>query len=166
MPFPPWRAAEPSGLTAWRITSARFAGRPFDGEGARLFGGRWNHPGTPLVYASETLSLSALEYFVHLDPSLAPRGLVMAAAEIPPGLGLQEIEASALRGDWRSYPAPEALKDIGTAWVRSGEGAVLLVPSCIIPAERNVLLNPAHPDFGRIRIVPVEPFAFDPRMWK
>jgi RES domain-containing protein len=39
-----------------------------------------------------------------------------------------------------------------------------VVPSVIVPQERNVLLNPAHPDFRRIRLGAPEPFSFDPRM--
>lgn len=150
----------------WRITTARHAERAFDGEGARLYGGRWNHSGTPLVYTSWTLSLCALEYFVHLEPAMAPRSLVAIRAEIPADLRIESLEPSELPPDWRTYPAPDSLKDLGTAWARKQEAAALSVPSAVIPHERNVLLNPAHPDFGRIRIHPAEPFAFDPRMWK
>ena len=72
----------------------------------------------------------------------------------------------ALPADWRTYPAPEKLRDLGTGWVRSGRTAVLLVPSSVIPHEMNVLLNPAHPDFAKIHIREAEPFSYDPRMWK
>jgi RES domain-containing protein len=67
---------------------------------------------------------------------------------------------------WRRYPPPAALRDLGTQWAAAKETAVLTVPSVVIPAETNYLLNPAHPAFGRIRIGDPEPFAFDPRMWK
>jgi RES domain-containing protein len=159
----PPRGAE---RTIWRITSARYADSAFDGEGARLYGGRWNHPGTSIVYGSATLSLAALEYFVHLEPDLAPPGLVAVAADLPAGLALESLEVESLPPDWRTYPAPERLKDLGTGWVRSGRTAVLLVPSSVIPHEMNVLLNPAHPDFPRLRLRAAKPFSFDPRMWK
>jgi RES domain-containing protein len=155
-----------TGRTVWRITSARYASHPFDGEGARLYGGRWNHPGTAMVYCSATLSLAALEYFVHLEPDLAPPDLVAAAAELPPGLAVESLEVEALPGDWREYPGPERLRDLGSGWIRSGRTAVLQVPSSVIPHEMNVLLNPAHPDFARIRLRDAEPFSFDPRMWR
>ena len=150
----------------WRIASARYAGQAFDGEGARLYGGRWNHAGVLLVYTSESLSLSALEFFVNLEPALAPAGLVAASASVPADLPVRSIGIAELPAGWRNYPAPEALKDLGTAWARGGETAALWVPSAVIPRERNLLLNPRHPDFGRIRILPAEPFSFDPRMWK
>lgn len=156
----------PSDRTVWRLTLGRYAGHAFDGEGARLYGGRWNHPGTALVYCSTTLSLAALEYFVNLEPFLAPGDLVAIPAEIPPDVSRSELDAALLPPDWRSYPAPERLQDLGTGWVRSGDSAVLLVPSAVIPRERNILLNPVHPDFLKIRIGPPEPFSYDPRMWK
>lgn len=155
-----------SGRTVWRITSARYADRAFDGEGARLYGGRWNRPGIAVVYSSSTLSLAALEYFVHLEPSLAPKELVCVAAEIPDEISTEEISPGDLPADWRSYPAPERLLDLGTEWARSLRTVLLVVPSSVIPHERNVLVNPAHPEARKMRIHPAEPFSFDPRMWK
>jgi RES domain-containing protein len=152
--------------TVWRITTERHADNAFDGEGARLYGGRWNHPGTAVVYCSSTLSLSALEYFVHLEPSLAPRNLVAIRAVIPPEVPLDEVGLESLPRDWRTYPASETLKDIGSSWVRAGHRAGLVVPSSIVPYESNMLLSPAHPDFVKIRVGEAEMFSFDPRMWK
>jgi RES domain-containing protein len=153
-------------LEVWRITSAKHAERAFDGEGARLYGGRWNHPGVQVVYTSRTLSLCALEYFVHLEPALAPKDLVAIRAEIPAGLSVSSLALLDLPSDWRAYPAPDVLKDLGAAWVRAGNTLALSVPSALIPHEQNVLLNPAHPDFPHVLIDPATPFSFDPRMWK
>jgi RES domain-containing protein len=158
--------ARAAAWTAWRLTLARYGKRAFDGEGARLYGGRWNHPGTAIVYCSLTLSLAALEYFVHVEPELAPPSLVAVAADLPAGLEVETLEIEALPANWRTYPAPERLRDLGTGWARSGRTAALQVPSSVIPHEMNVLLNPAHPDFAAIRLRAAEPFAFDPRMWK
>jgi RES domain-containing protein len=119
-----------------------------------------------VVYTSATLSLAALEYFVHLDPNDAPGDLVAAPAEIPDTLARAEIRAEALPPSWRAYPAPDRLAELGTAWVRARTTAVLVVPSAIVPQERNILLNPAHPDFRRIRSGRPEAFSFDPRMWR
>jgi RES domain-containing protein len=155
-----------AGRTVWRLTSARYGANAFDGEGARLYGGRWNHPGVAVVYCSSSLSLAALEYFVHVEPDLAPPSLVAVAADLPAGLDVEALEVEALPANWRTYPAIERLRDLGTGWVRSGRTAVLQVPSSVIPHEMNVLLNPAHPDFAKIHIREAEPFSFDPRMWK
>src|SRR5215213_5126233 len=114
---------EEPGRTVWRITTARYADRAFDGEGARLYGGRWNHPGVAVVYCSATLSLATLEYFVHLEPELAPKDLIAIPAEVPAGVPWTEIDAAILPSDWRTYPAPEALREMGSAWIRSGRTA-------------------------------------------
>ncbi len=153
------------GRTVWRITSTRHASHAYDGEGARLWGGRWNYPGVPMVYCSLALSLATLEYFVHLEPNIAP-SLVSVAADIPTGLAAEILEAGSLPANWRAYPAPDPLQKLGTDWARSGRSAVLLVPSSVIPHEQNVLLFPAHPDFPKIKLHKPESFSFDPRMWK
>jgi RES domain-containing protein len=164
------RAEVPTGAlkprVIWRLTSIRYVDRSYTGEGARLYGGRWNHPGSPLVYTSETLSLAALEYFVHLEPDIAPTLLAARAAELPEDLRIPVLSLADLPGGWRGYPAPERLKDLGTGWARSRVSLALSVPSSVIPHERNILLNPLHPDFSQIRLLPAEDFSFDPRMWK
>lgn len=151
-------------MRVWRICSRRHA--PFDGEGARRFGARWNHRGTAIVYTSESLSLAALEYFVNLDSDLAPGDLVFVSADIPEDVTIKRVEATELPKDWRRYPALEALQDMGTKWAERASSAVLVVPSAVIPEERNYLLHPAHPDFKRISFTRPKAFHFDPRMWR
>ncbi|HTJ30497.1 MAG TPA: RES family NAD+ phosphorylase, partial [Acidobacteriaceae bacterium] len=90
------------GLKIWRICKARYAADAFSGEGARRLGGRWNSPGTPLVYASTSLALAAIELFVHLDPTQAPADLVSISAELPEGEPAQRWELSALPPHWWS----------------------------------------------------------------
>jgi RES domain-containing protein len=153
-------------VTVWRIVAARHAGRAFDGEGARRFGGRWNRPGTSIVYTSSTLSLAALELFVHVDPDLAPPDLVALAAELPAGLAIERVEPAELPAGWRSVPPPPELPDLGSRWAERGAAVALAVPSAVVPHEANLLLSPRHPDFARLTLSPPEPFAFDPRMWK
>lgn len=153
-------------MKVWRLTSERHARHAFDGEGSRRYGGRFNHPGDAVVYCSASLSLAALELLVHLEPSHVPHDRVAIPATIPPNVPLRELTLDELPGNWREYPAPEELKDLGSAWIRAGETAVLVVPSAIVPMERNVLLNPNHPDMGRVEMGAPEPFAFDPRLWR
>lgn len=158
------RLTEP--LTVWRLIAERHSASAFDGEGARLYGGRWNHPGVPVVYTSATLSLAALELLLHLNLECAPEDRVAIAAGIPADFEIQEGTAEALPAAWRSYPAPEALKDLGTAWARESRSPVLRVPSVVIPEDSNYLLNPHHPDFSRIEIREPTPFSFDRRLWR
>ncbi len=151
-------------MRVWRICSR--AHRRFDGEGARRYGGRWNHTGTSVVYTSGSLSLAVLELFVHVDIDTAPGDLVAIQVDIPDTLTIETVKIERLPRDWRRYPGPEALKDIGTAWASKASTAILAVPSAVIPEERNYLLNPAHRHFKRIRLRKPAAFRFDPRMWK
>ena len=151
-------------MQVWRVCSRQH--QRFDGEGARLYGGRWNHAGTAVVYGSASLALAALELFVHVDVDLIPTDLVAVNADIPDSVVTDIVKIEKLPRNWRRYPAPDTLKDMGTAWVARGSTAILTVPSAIIPEERNYLLNPAHRDFKRIRLRKPIPFQIDPRMWK
>jgi RES domain-containing protein len=160
---PPKRLRE-GGLRVWRI--ARAAHAACDGEGARLHGSRWTPKGFPAVFASSTLSLAALERFVHTDPDLEPSDLVAIAIDIGSGVALTSVELADLPYDWRAFPAPPRLALFGERWLQASRTAVLLVPSVVVPHERNLILNPVHPDFAAFEIGRPEPFGFDPRMWK
>ena len=151
-------------LTGWRLCRREHA--RLDGEGARLYGGRWNRRGTPVVYLGSTLSLACLEYLVHLESGLEPADLVSVRVSIPSDAPSEAASLDDLPRNWRLYPAPETLQDIGDEWARRGDSLVLTVPSVVVPEERNILVNPRHP---RMRDVSAErplPFPLDPRMRK
>ena len=144
-------------MRVFRVCKRRHAA--FDGQGARLAGGRWNHPGSAIVYTSETLSLAALELVVQLGRDELPGDLVLVSAEIPESVRAVHAPIDAPERDWRFYPASADLCNVGTLWAARLMSAVLAVPSTIVPAERTYLLNPAHPAFREIRIDPPVPFA-------
>lgn len=147
---------------AWRIVREDHRSAAFDGEGARLFGGRWNSRGTRIVYTSITLSLAALETLVHLNPPVAFK-YVAIPIEFDEAL-VETVAAMDLPADWNEEPPPPSTAEIGDRWVRESRSAVLKLPSVIISAELNYLLNPGHSDFKRIRIGKPMPFSFDPRL--
>lgn len=153
-----------SGTLVWRILRRRYAGAPFDGEGAFRYGGRWSSTGTRLAYSSEHLSLAMLEYFVHMDRSNAPGDLAVVSAEVPSTVSRSSLALGELPANWRSTPAPSTLAALGDAFVRSQNSCVLIVPSAINPRESNWLINPAHPDFVRVQVREIEPFDYDPRL--
>lgn len=149
--------------TAWRIVKARYAEQAFDGEGARLYGGRWNSPGVRVVYASDSIALAALELLTQLnDATLLPK-FVTIAAEFDAGLA-SELERPKLPRDWRSHPAPAELQQLGDGWVKRGSSLALRVPSAVVPQQSNWLLNPEHPEFSSLEIAKPEPFEFDLRL--
>lgn len=148
---------------AFRIVKREFSATAFDGEGAKSSPGRWNSRGVPMVYTSESRSLAALEMLVNLEAEdLLASAYVLIPAEIPDGVIL--AVAGPLPRDWNAQPPSTVTRSIGDEWVAAGSSAALLVPSSVIPAERNYLINPLHPDFPRITIGPAEPFPFDPRL--
>lgn len=147
---------------AWRIVKEKHARTALDGEGAWRYGGRWNSRGIRVVYASATRSLAALESLVHLTPPIIFK-YVAISVEFDEAL-LETTPDSALPADWTEEPPPPSTKGLGDRWVSEARSAVLEVPSVIVATESNYLLNPSHPDFGKIRVGKPQPFAFDPRL--
>jgi RES domain-containing protein len=133
-----------------------------DGEGARLYGGRWNSAGRPVVYASATVSLAALERLVHLSLKTLPPDLVAYGIDVPDDLAVPTIVV-ALPADWRT-PGCAACRDAGDTWLVAGTSAVLRAPSAVVAGEFNFLVNPLHPDITRLAIRSTESFAFDARL--
>jgi RES domain-containing protein len=151
-------------LRGWRIVSEEQERTAFSGEGARLFGGRWNSPGRPVVYASENKALAALEVRVHLDGTRRDKRYKCFEIEFDDRL-LRRLEKRSLPKDWRQEPPPPALQELGDEWLAAATSAILAVPSAIIPEELNYMLNPRHPEFGDIKIDKPGDFAFDPRLF-
>ena len=150
-------------LTAWRIAKTRYASAAFDGEGARVNGGRWNSVGVPVAYASESVALAVLEVLVGIEKTslLASYSLVSARFS---EAGVEVLGADALPDNWRSYPPPPDTQRIGDRWIAERRSLVLQVPSVIIEAESNYLLNPAHPAFASVVRSAPTAFDIDPRL--
>ncbi len=89
---------------------------------------------------------------------------VATPIEIPDEIAVTVIPVSSLPVGWNVNVPMDATRDMGTNWAKSLTTAVLSVPSSVVPRERNYILNPAHPDFGRIRFANPEPFYFDNRL--
>ena len=150
-------------ITACRIVKAKHAETAFDGESARLLGGRWNSAGQSVVYAAESAALAALEMLVRLRRGDVLPAYVWIACSFERSL-VSRLDPSRLPSKWRSSPAPRQLQAIGDAWLQRSTSAVLEVPSAIIPMELNYLLNPRHSDFTSIRVSDPKPFDFDLRL--
>lgn len=139
--------------------------RDLTGFGARIKGGRWNRPGTSVIYTSENRSLAILEFRAHLtDPKLVPAKSSILTIQISDRIVPKKIPVSKLPKNWQAYPCPPVLADIGTAWAMANSSLLLSVPSVITPHEFNILINPSHPDFRHIKIYHIEPYEFDPRI--
>jgi RES domain-containing protein len=149
---------------AYRITKHHHAQRAFDGEGAKLAGGRWNSPGLRAVYLSSTLSLAAIELFVHLGEDAAALQFVYFEVRIPAAVPVTRV-ARPPQG-WRAEPPSAVSMHVGDRWLRAQRYALLEVPSALIPTETNLILNPVHEAASKLRISAPRAFRFDPRFWK
>lgn len=141
-------------MYVYRLCNREF--KTLDGEGARLYGGRWNSVGIPVVYTSEHLSLCLLEQLVHLSINTLPVNWVALKIEIPDKISGEEMTL---------LPKTDLeAKRIGDRWVRSNKSLFLKVPSSIIQTEYNFLINPAHPRVREIKIIEATPFVLDSRL--
>ena len=150
-------------MRAFRIVKKKHALTAFTGDGARAYGGRWNLPGIPMVYAAHTRALAALESLAHFGGAERRMAFVTFQIDIPEALAMLVEEADLPRG-WRSGEPGPATQAIGSEWQRSASSAALVVPSVLVPQERCVLLNPEHPDTDKILVAWPEPFEFDARL--
>jgi RES domain-containing protein len=152
-------------MLVYRITSEPFS-TDLSGEGARLFGGRWNPCGIPVLYTSESVALAALEVLVNVPPDYLADGLFsLVVIRIPDDVAVHTIEQATLPADWRSYPAPSVLAERGRHWFEERSALVLRVPAVVVCGEGwNYLVNPRHPDYHLIRIEQITPFSFDARL--
>lgn len=150
-------------ITAWRLVKPRHTAAAFDGEGARLHGGRWNSPGIRVAYASDSIALAALEVLAHLQSTKVLQTYSLVPVRFPEE-SVEILDAASLPAGWRRFPSPVENQAIGDRWVVERRSLILRVPSVIVPAAANFLINPSHPEFGKVAVGRPERFAFDPRL--
>lgn len=143
----------------YRLVRRERAADALTGEGARRYGGRWNSPGAAVVYASESRALAVLETFVHLTLEARVIAFVLLTLELPGRAQLRR------RADARPPRSLATSQEAGDAWLEDGDSLALVVPSLIVPQERNYVLNVAHPQFSGVTVAGTEPFSFDERLW-
>jgi RES domain-containing protein len=135
------------------------------GEGARRSGGRWNRAGTPLVYTSGSIALACLETLAHLAAGDLPLNRYLVRIEVPDAIWkAAKIFDTENHVGWDAIPTGRVSLDAGNAWAAARTSALLMVPSVIVPEERNVLINPAHPDAARLRAKKLRRWTYDPRL--
>ena len=148
---------------AWRIIKTRYSKDAFSGEGARLYGGRWNSSGTRMVYTSGSKSLATLELLVHLHSTSVLPSFSICPVDFDDSL-VEFLEPAKLPRDWRQSPPPISLQTIGDDWISRSSTVVLRVPSAVIESEYNYLINPLHINFKKLVIGSMEVFKLDPRL--
>jgi RES domain-containing protein len=150
-------------MQVWRLVKTRYAASIFDGEGARLYGARWNSRGTRVAYASSNSALAVLEVLVNMTGGSSLPGYSLVVASLPDAL-VDTLAPALLPNDWKASPVPASTQAVGDEWVRSNRSLALRVPSVIVDAVFNLLINPMHADFAALTIDSVSPYSFDPRL--
>jgi RES domain-containing protein len=151
-------------MEVWRLFPGRYRESAFTGVGGLYTAARWNHQGTLMVYTATSRALAALEFFVNLEPNEAPDDLLLAEAKIPDEM-VETLDLKSLPAKWRE-PNNRVCRDLGSKWAESARSVALKVPSAVVEDDWNVLLNPRHPDFGKIQLKTPKPFHYDERMFR
>lgn len=151
-------------MEVFRLTREMYA-HSLSGKGAALKGARWNSVGTELIYTAANRSLAMAEVAVHFTLATLPADYCMVTLYIPDTLPVSRISLKSLPENWNAFPYHPSTQTIGDKFVRENTYSILKTPSAVTQGDFNFLLNPAHPDFGGIKIKKVEKFPFDKRIF-
>jgi RES domain-containing protein len=149
-------------MLVYRIGNSLYA-KDLSGDGAKIYGGRWNHITVPCLYTAASRALTVLEYSVNVNIYKVLRPLTITTIETADA-AMREIRIADLPNNWRKSPAPLSTKDFGSSILKAAAFAVIKIPSTIIPEEYNYILNPRHPDSKKFRIMEVKDFIYDMRI--
>ena len=141
----------------WRIS--RFA--DLSGKGGELVAGRWHEKGTRVVYCADHPSTALLEMLVHLNPANVPETFQLLKIECPDRLLPDGAFSREIQGSVHDIGFTRAF---GMRWLQQNSDCLLLVPSAVMPAASNMLLNPSHPDAETISIAETFQYPFDRRL--
>lgn len=150
-------------MLLYRLAKRRYA-NDLSGEGSRLFGGRWNKKGVPVLYTSGSIALAILELIANNSSQNIAPDLALITISVPDSTRIKSISVSNLPGNWNSYPGLLSVAQLGSSWAESKETLVLQVPSSIVPLEHNFIINPQHSDFKHIEILSIVNWNLDSRL--
>jgi len=149
-------------MILYRIGDCNYV-NDLSGTGTRIFGGRWSSKGKPGVYLASSRALAVLEVLVHLQPLFIPDNFCLIEIEVPAD-SIEQTDISNLPSNWKDISSPAAVKKIGDDFLRGKKHLMLQLPSAIVPAEFNFLVNPLHRDMKKVKVLRQEPFSFDERL--
>lgn len=152
-------------MEAYRLSREMYA-LTLSGKGAALKGARWNSIGVELIYTAGNRSLAMAEVAVHFTLATLPADYMMVTIYIPDDITLQKINAADLPSDWNAFPHPVSTQAIGDQFVADNRHCILQIPSSVTQGDYNLLIKPNHPDFARIKLIAIEKFPFNKRIFK
>lgn len=151
-------------MEVFRLSREKFSS--LSGKGAAMIGARWNSIGVELIYCASNRSLAMAEVAVHFTLATLPSDYVMMTIFIPDDLLIKKLDTSDLPLEWNTFPHSKSTQAIGDLFVAENQYCLLLVPSVVTQGDYNILINPNHPDFSKIKIIKTEKFPFDKRIFK
>lgn len=152
-------------MEAFRLSREKFSS-DFSGIGAAIKGARWNSIGIEMIYTASNRSLAMAEVAVHLSFATLPDDYVMMTIHIPDDISITKLNNSDLPIDWNKFPHPSITQSIGDKFISEKLFCVLQIPSAVTEGDFNLLINPNHPEFKRIKIINSKKFIFDQRLFK
>lgn len=151
-------------MEVYRITHERFAA-DLSGQGARIYGGRWNSPGVSMLYTSSSVSLCLLELACNSGGLRMLHNLAITCIQIDPKVRINNIKVNELPLHWSEFPATSNSQKFGGHWIAHQHQLVLKVPSAVVREEFNYLLNMTFPGFEKfVKVKWTKPFTFDQRL--
>lgn len=151
-------------MEVFRLASAKYA-NDLSGTGAKIHGGRWNQKGDAVLYTAGTRALALVEVLVHLTNAFLPLSYRLITLYIPDD-SILTIPTKSLPDDWNNTEPSDSTTKTSADWLKTSEYLTLRVPSVVVEGEYNYLLNPAHSDFAKVKILQNESFNFDNRLIK
>lgn len=152
-------------MEVYRLSRKKFASA-LSGKGAAIKGARWNSVGVEIIYTASNRSLAMAEVAVHFTLATLPGYYMILSIFIPDDVSLQKLNITQLPLDWNTFPHPLITQAIGDQFIADSKYCVLQIPSVVTQGDFNLLINPNHPDFKRIKISSREKFPFDKRIFK
>ncbi len=152
-------------MEVFRLLRKKYS-NTLSGDGAAIKGARWNSPGTKIIYTASNRSLSLAEVAVHFTLATLPDDYMMQTIFVPDDLSMMIIQEKDLPSGWNQFPHPASTKKIGDNFIKENKYSILKVPSAVTRGDFNILINPFHEQFKKIKIILIEPFPFDKRIFK
>jgi RES domain-containing protein len=152
-------------MEVFRLVREKYSDK-LTGKGAALNGARWNSAGVEIIYTASNRSLAMAEVIVHVDLLTLADDYHMVTIHIPDDVSFKKLTPADLPENWNAFPNPVTTQLIGDRFVNEKQYCVLMIPSSVTHGDYNLLINPNHPDFAGIKIINVEKFPFDKRIFK
>lgn len=151
-------------MQLYRICKKKYA-QDLSGEGAKLYGGRWNRPGVSALYTSQHRSLALLELIVHFTSKKALKNSYCFITLEVPSESIHEVSFDQIPEDFLKINNRK-LWELTDYYFFDLKALAIQVPSVLIKNEFNVILNPQHEKFKEVKPTSFEPAFIDERYSK